>query len=266
MTLLEVIISIAILGIIITPMLSLSLTSKKTNAKSEDNIQAMALAQKHFEYLKSDTCIMNNGTKSYKGINGSSRSIDDGNQLYEYDNFNIYENIQYEEKISNTSLDETDIIPTGNKIYVNVDYDKKGKYILTIYQRVDGKIYSDEVIKFDGDEYVKKITDTQSNKKIKIWIHNNSVNFHNNGKNNILVENDKRVEIIFNDIGLNIERKTDNINNPEEIDGYTYVNNGISGSSGTVQSSFIIYNISVEVKSKDNSESYIVLEGYKLQQ
>ena len=52
LTLLEVIISLAILGIIVAPILSMTLTSVKISKSSEDKILATSLAQQCTEYIK----------------------------------------------------------------------------------------------------------------------------------------------------------------------------------------------------------------------
>lgn len=54
LTLIEVIITLAILGIIIAPILSMTLTTVKTSKKSEDKIFATSLAQQCTEYIKSE--------------------------------------------------------------------------------------------------------------------------------------------------------------------------------------------------------------------
>ncbi|MGV8983343.1 prepilin-type N-terminal cleavage/methylation domain-containing protein [Clostridium sp.] len=54
LTLLEVIISLAILGIIIGPILTMTLTTVKISKKSEDKIFATNLAQRCTEYIKSE--------------------------------------------------------------------------------------------------------------------------------------------------------------------------------------------------------------------
>ncbi|MGK0469355.1 prepilin-type N-terminal cleavage/methylation domain-containing protein [Clostridium sp.] len=60
LTLIEVIISLAILGIIITPILSMTLTSVKISESSEEKILATNLAQQCTEYIKSaDTSMPN---------------------------------------------------------------------------------------------------------------------------------------------------------------------------------------------------------------
>lgn len=53
MTLLELIISLAILGIIITPIFSLTINTVKMNKKSDDKLKALAIAQEYMEYIKS---------------------------------------------------------------------------------------------------------------------------------------------------------------------------------------------------------------------
>lgn len=52
-TLIEVILSIAILSIIIGPVLSLTLSTVKINKQSDDKLKAMNIAQKHLEEIKS---------------------------------------------------------------------------------------------------------------------------------------------------------------------------------------------------------------------
>lgn len=52
-TLIEVILSIAILSIIIGPILSLTLSTVKINKQSDDKLKAISLGQKHLEEIKS---------------------------------------------------------------------------------------------------------------------------------------------------------------------------------------------------------------------
>lgn len=53
LTLIEVIISLAILGIIITPIYTMTINTVKINKVSEDKQEALAIAQEYMEYIKS---------------------------------------------------------------------------------------------------------------------------------------------------------------------------------------------------------------------
>ncbi|GFP77564.1 type IV pilus modification PilV family protein [Clostridium fungisolvens] len=77
MTLLEVIISIAILGIIIVPMSNMILTSVKTNKRGEDKQQAVYLAQQVLEAFKNVSAFEdNNGfTAQSFSLNGNAYSF-----------------------------------------------------------------------------------------------------------------------------------------------------------------------------------------------
>lgn len=57
-TLIEVILSIAILGIIISPILSLTLSTVKINKQSDDKLKAISLGQKNLEEIKSSEYIL----------------------------------------------------------------------------------------------------------------------------------------------------------------------------------------------------------------
>lgn len=56
-TLLEIVITIGILGIIVIPIFSLFVNTAKTNAMAEDKIQATMIAQKYMEKIKSSKSI-----------------------------------------------------------------------------------------------------------------------------------------------------------------------------------------------------------------
>ncbi|GKU32019.1 hypothetical protein CFB3_41270 [Clostridium folliculivorans] len=83
MTLLEVIISIAILGIIIVPMSNMILTSVKTNKRGEDKQQAVYLAQQVLEAFKNvSTFEDNNGfTAQSFSLNGNAYSLSVGSTI-----------------------------------------------------------------------------------------------------------------------------------------------------------------------------------------
>lgn len=52
LTLVEIIITLAVLGIVITPLMSMFVTSQKINAQSEIEYRAIQIAQKHMEEIK----------------------------------------------------------------------------------------------------------------------------------------------------------------------------------------------------------------------
>lgn len=83
MTLLEVIVSIAILGIIIVPMSNMILTSVKTNKRGEDKQQAVYLAQQVLEAFKNVSAFEdNNGfTAQSFSLNGNAYNLSVGSTV-----------------------------------------------------------------------------------------------------------------------------------------------------------------------------------------
>ncbi|MCB2312655.1 type II secretion system GspH family protein [Clostridium tagluense] len=61
-TLIEVILSLAILSIVIGPILSLTTSTVKINKKSDNKIQAVNIAQKYLEEIKSSEYVIDNNT------------------------------------------------------------------------------------------------------------------------------------------------------------------------------------------------------------
>lgn len=72
LTLIEVIISLAIIGIVITPLISMFLVSAKTNSESNLQLRSILTAQKYIEEIKAleevsfDNYVYNSQSKAYE--------------------------------------------------------------------------------------------------------------------------------------------------------------------------------------------------------
>ncbi|SHH25927.1 type II secretion system protein [Clostridium grantii] len=249
-TLLELIISIALLGIIITPVFSLVVTSAKINGKSEDEIQALALGQQKFEFLK-------NSKDVTSGITGP----------YEENGFSVTEKIielsKYE-VLANEGSNNS--IPEENVINIEVK-SENNNYIL--YASNNNKTINYQIKNSD---------------KIKIFYKNDNINFENNSTSISIPVNSKydvninfinntvhNFEVTFNN--QNYNNSTDKIyifyTVPNTIsvikdgDGIMNSNEKIVGNTGESgqNMSFSMYKIIVEVK--DESKVYQTFEGYK---
>lgn len=174
-TLIEVILSIAILSIIIGPILSLTLSTVKINKQSDDKLKAISLAQKHLEEIKSseytlpaNLSLQINDNKSESGfdiertitpietykvddstitsitydaeVNDDipSNSIIPGDLLINYVDSN---NLKIELKDSTTRGVNVKIKLTGNTS-VSVDLNNDSSEVLNIYFTKDSKDYS----------------------------------------------------------------------------------------------------------------------------
>ncbi|WMJ76670.1 MULTISPECIES: type II secretion system protein [unclassified Sedimentibacter] len=83
LTLIEIIITLAILGAVVTPLMSMFITSQRINRESETKYKAIQLAQKYMEDIKSEN-ILDLTFSGYSGEDGNySKTIsdDDGYRL-----------------------------------------------------------------------------------------------------------------------------------------------------------------------------------------
>ncbi|WP_461206961.1 prepilin-type N-terminal cleavage/methylation domain-containing protein [Clostridium sp. DL1XJH146] len=263
MTLLEVIISIAILGIIVTPMLSLSLTSNKINAKSEEDIQAMALAQKHFEYLKSKECVIDTNNKEYLDINDTYKKIDDGKKLFDYDTNNDGNNdfiikeevnsiVKYNVTVSNENnkseikniINITIIAKSGNSLYYTIN-DVTTGWVSGNSLRINRsdsnniEIFGNTVTISTGDILVK--VDNSLNSNINIYPYSTQENI-------LYYEYSGKINWHYSDSNY--------------IKSYTEYNGGTS-EEGLSDKSYL-YKIDVEIYSADELDKPIyTFSGYK---
>lgn len=253
-------------------MFSLAVSSAKINGKSEDEIQSLALAQKHFEYLKSDSCdiLDSDSDFDYDEIDGDeldSDSFDSDANLrekkYTIDGYILTETVASIEKYEvSGNTGSNPVIPEKN--IINIELKKeKGKYILyasNISESINYKV--------------------KSNCKIKISYKNNAVNFENNGNGpSIEVDQNSDVKINYiNNTGNNFEVSFNNqnyIKHTDEIYIYYTIGNNITikkDSDGVMEyndsngeiglyNNFIMYKIIVNVSKGGNI--YQTFEGYK---
>ncbi len=76
LTLIEIIITLAILGVVVTPLMSMFVTSQRINRESEIKYRAIQLAQKYMEDVKSESSLDVSTGSGYMGMDGDySREI-----------------------------------------------------------------------------------------------------------------------------------------------------------------------------------------------
>jgi prepilin-type N-terminal cleavage/methylation domain-containing protein len=180
LTLLEVIISLAILGIIIAPILSMTLTSVKISKDSEKKILATSLAQQCTEYIKSadisqvDFQAMMESQLGLKKLSTASAS----------DN----ENVEKIKAILNGDPEIQDYY-----LYNGKDKDKYKNFLTKLTYKIDAEIPTDEYS--DKDDYDMIIT-VDNNDKIFIMNTSNNVivssidkSFNNSGRSMIQIIN-----------------------------------------------------------------------------
>lgn len=169
LTLLEVIIAMAILSIIVTPILSLSLNATKMTAESEDKFKALTIAQRHMENIKSP---------NYSGTfndDSSEKTFEDD----DFKGFKITESIQ----------------PMKNYKFNNLDSNSNNEeitYDLNVEYGENNNIVWQEAPNFTvkSDASKKNITIENNNNKdvnVKIELRGNdsiTINLINNSLNN----------------------------------------------------------------------------------
>jgi prepilin-type N-terminal cleavage/methylation domain-containing protein len=74
LTLIEIVVTIAVMGIVITPLASMFIVSAKINRESDIKYKATMTAQRHMEEIKAmheislDDYVFNSSTKSYERV------------------------------------------------------------------------------------------------------------------------------------------------------------------------------------------------------
>jgi len=91
LTLVEIIITLAILGIVISPLMAMFITSQKINKESEEEYYSIQLAQKYMEEIKG------------KDTLDSSYTDDDGDDIFERSVENVYGKYDLDITISPTA-------------------------------------------------------------------------------------------------------------------------------------------------------------------
>lgn len=182
LTLIEVIISLAILGIIITPFLSMGLSTVNLGEKSKEKQQALAIAQEYMEKIKSPEFKISE-LDAKKASEGISQEITRNGKKYLV-KYKI-ETLKQEEKIENINFQY--ILEVGE----NVKVYKKNEEEKTLVNEIGS--LSDEADKLviqkknneivfvidtnDGRDDTIKVEDNINNlETLNIWIHNISDN------------------------------------------------------------------------------------------
>ncbi len=78
LTLIEILITLAVLGIVVSPLMSMFITSQKINNESEMKYRAIQLAQKHLEEIKSMKQLDNSKYPARSGVYGKEFSYSNG--------------------------------------------------------------------------------------------------------------------------------------------------------------------------------------------
>ncbi len=114
LTLIEIIITLAVLGVVITPLMSMFITSQKINNESEMKYNAIQLAQKYMEGIKAVETL-DVTSSGYTGSPGNYSKT-----IYDYD-YKLEINIKENEEITLEDVDPVVIPGTFNQtINVNV--------------------------------------------------------------------------------------------------------------------------------------------------
>lgn len=190
-TLIELIISLAIFGMIITPISSLFISSYKANISAKNQMRATYIAQREMERLKTSYDITNRD-----GENIVDNTYTDFNYDIEINQVNKYEyGEEYDELMEDINFisysgfsagKEYDFIIDNNG-YVNINYK-------------NSIIYTDK-IDIVLEDYIKILLET--NKDISIKIYNNSnkeVRFYTYNDNSVSVYNRAGKTKIFSNL------------------------------------------------------------------
>lgn len=255
MTLLEVIISLAILGIIITPIFSLTINTVKMNKKSDDKLKALAIAQEYMEYIKSPE-------HSLEDINNAE------NLPAQKGGFKIVKTVEGVEKyrFTNGESDDIDIdsdmeilINKNNEVIVNgksLGIASSQNNTLDIVNYKDGKSSHQQVkINLDKKQDVKIIQEIRD-LIIKVELQGTldiNLNFTNQHNTNIIV-----YVIKDSDYSVNLEGDYVEGNNVSGEDDEEEGNEAL-------ENDYRLYKAKVEVWKigEEDDKPLQTLEGYK---
>ncbi|WP_427339175.1 type IV pilus modification PilV family protein [Caloranaerobacter sp. DY30410] len=157
LTLIEVLITIAILGIIIVPLSSFFITSAKINNESRDKFKATLIAQKFLEDIKLSDSIVE-GKSQYNIENYDVIvNITNVSDLSEYESNSFYNTIDYDIKIQ---------IDKNNENYISI-YDRNGTLLTNDYIDIKPKIHvemleSSIIVKIFDDDKLLSTTDLKN--------------------------------------------------------------------------------------------------------
>jgi len=85
LTLIEIIVTLAVLGVVISPLMTMFITSQKINNESETEYQAIQLAQEYMEELKAQNNFNSSGYTeiTVDGKPGYTKDFNDGDYIIE---------------------------------------------------------------------------------------------------------------------------------------------------------------------------------------
>lgn len=167
LTLIEIIITLAILGVVVTPLMSMFVTSQKINIESEIKYRAIQLAQKYMEEIKSDNILDVSTGNGYTGTSGHYQkeiSNDSGYRL----------EILIEEN-SVVNVDPLDVV----KLPDPADYDAVVD-VTDAFTFTDINVAKDDAIirvNLKTDNGKLKVNSTYSNAKLYMFKENSSNNY-----------------------------------------------------------------------------------------
>lgn len=262
-TLIELIITIAVLALFIVPISGLFITSAKANTISQTELDATMLAQKCMEMVKS--------IKEIEDIDDDAFA-NSGKELTDSD----YGNYKVIYKLTEVSSDYTSNQINAEKEVNNLVLNVKSTGVDVTTEKLDnGAINTDTVaINKQFDEAgTKKFTITLSNDGVKLKNDSTFTDIDNSGDNDlhILVKGNENIVLLVE-------------NNRDDI-AYIHVSEGMNGNcevivtNGRVQkiinsdnekfekkNNQVIYKVFVEVYKEDGSTSdpTVRLEGYKI--
>jgi len=111
LTLIEVIITLAILGVVVTPLMSMFITSQKINRESEMKYNAIQLAQEQMEEIKADNTLDVSSGSGYTGADGDyEKSLND-------DGYRLDIGINKSEEVELEDVDTVEVPDTFDQVY-----------------------------------------------------------------------------------------------------------------------------------------------------
>lgn len=257
LTLIEVIISLAILGIIITPFLSMGLSTVNLGEKSKEKQQALIIAQEYMEKIKSPEFKISK-LDAEEASEGISKEVTRGGKKYLV-KYKI-ESLKQEEKIEKVKFQYILEIEDGVKVYkksgeektllneIGSLFDESEK--LVIQKKNDGIIF--EIDTNEGRDNTIKVEDNINDLQVlNIGLYNTSDN-----KINLDIKNYQGELNLYMD-----SQEFYNINS--SLGKINYIFNYNENGEETYGNLFRV-NITVSKKNfKGNEEILQTLEGYK---
>lgn len=111
LTLIEVIITLAILGVVVTPLMSMFITSQKINRESEMKYNAIQLAQEQIEDIKADNTLDVSSGSGYTGVDGDyEKSLND-------DGYRLDININKSEEVELEDVETVEVPDSFDQVY-----------------------------------------------------------------------------------------------------------------------------------------------------